>query len=505
MKKKIGIIGCIILVILVVVLLIFYNVKNEKISSSDTVSLETGVGNVDFSNYEEQYIELSDSTTISSEGVYHITGSIENGSITVNTSGNVKLILDNVSITNNSGPAINVESAKNVYIELVGKSSLEATVSEEENGCIFSKSDLLIMGEGTLNIKSNIDGIISKDDLQIDSGTINIETDDDGLIGRDSILINNGTLNIKSSGDAIKSTNEEKGTIEINGGNLNLTSQKDGIDSITNVVINDGVINITSGDTTSSVVKTNNQNPWNRNNSNNTSSDTPSTKGIKADNNIYINGGTIEIVSEDDSIHSNNCIEIKSGKFTLTSKDDAIHADAKITINGGEFTINGSEGIEATYVLINDGDINITASDDGINAGNKSSDYTTTIEINGGNVTITMGQGDTDGIDSNGNLYLNGGTINITGQNAFDYDGEAKNNGATIIVNGETTDTITNQFMNEENGGGQGMQGGMKGQPNAQEPQQGAPNEQGQNQNSQDMQAGQRGQREAGGMKGNRR
>lgn len=68
-----------------------------------------------------------------------------------------------------------------------------------------------------------------------------------------------------------------------------------------------------------------------------------------------------------------------------------------------------------------------------------------------------MGAGDTDGIDSNGNLYINGGTINITGNSAFDYDGEAKYNGGTLIVNGQTTNTITNQF----GGGMNGMQGNM--------------------------------------------
>ena len=65
-----------------------------------------------------------------------------------------------------------------------------------------------------------------------------------------------------------------------------------------------------------------------------------------------------------------------------------------------------------------------------------------------------MGQGDTDAIDSNGNLYINGGTINITAQSPFDYDGEAKYSGGTLIVNGTETTSITNQMM-----GGGGMMG----------------------------------------------
>ena len=67
-----------------------------------------------------------------------------------------------------------------------------------------------------------------------------------------------------------------------------------------------------------------------------------------------------------------------------------------------------------------------------------------------------MGQGDTDAIDSNGNLYINGGTINITAQSAFDYDKEAKYNGGTVTVNGEKITTITNQMMTGPGGMQQG-------------------------------------------------
>ena len=72
-----------------------------------------------------------------------------------------------------------------------------------------------------------------------------------------------------------------------------------------------------------------------------------------------------------------------------------------------------------------------------------------------------MGAGDTDGIDSNGNLYINGGIINITAN-----DGEAKYNGGTIIVNGETTNTITSQMMGGGMGGPNGMNMQDRGMPN---------------------------------------
>ena len=122
-------------------------------------------------------------------------------------------------------------------------------------------------------------------------------------------------------------------------------------------------------------------------------------------------------------------------------------------IDGGTFTITGAEGLEGTWVQVNDGDIAISASDDGINAANKSSAYTTAAEINGGTITITMGAGDTDAVDSNGNLIITGGTIDITAQSPFDCDGHIQFTGGTVTVNGQQVTTIANQMM-----------GGMPGQ-----------------------------------------
>ncbi len=161
---------------------------------------------------------------------------------------------------------------------------------------------------------------------------------------------------------------------------------------------------------------------------------------------VSVNGAEIDITAKGDGIHSNTDVEINSGKITVKSDDDAIHADSSLTVNGGEMNLTAHEGLEATLVTVNDGTVVINASDDGINAAQKTDGVTPAVEINGGDITITMGAGDTDAIDSNGNIIINGGKLTITAQSGFDYDGKAELNGGEVYLNGEKLSEITNQF-----------------------------------------------------------
>ena len=317
-------------------------------------------------------------------GNYEITG--ENQCIVVSTTGDVKLILNDATINCDSGPAIYIAKAGDVEIVLKGENTISATTSDELEGVIHSKEDLVISGDGSLTVTGNLDGIVSKDTLTINGGNYVVKTGDDCIKGKDNVIITGGTFGLTSTaGDGIKSTNDEDTTL--------------------------GFIKISGGEITMDVAQ----------------------DGIQAETNVTISGG----------------------KITIGSGDDAIHANGKLEISGGVISIDAHEGLEATYVLINDGAVNISASDDGINAGSKSDLYAVAIEINGGSVTIDMGTGDTDAVDSNGNLTITGGTLNITAQLPFDYDGPLTYTGGTIIVNGETINEITNQFM----GGGMGGAG----------------------------------------------
>jgi hypothetical protein len=368
--------------------------------------------------------------TITSGGSYTITGSHEN--IIIDAEGNVELILNNANISNNDGPAIYVKNAKTVSIVLIGTNTITSNTTEELDGSIYSKSDLIISGSGTLKITSNIDGIVSKDSLIINSGTYIINSEDDAIRGKDFVAIVDGVFTIDAGGDAIKSTNDEDSTlgyIAIDSGTFNIICVNDGIDSTTEVNIKGGSFNITT-----------------------TSKEDDSSKCIKGDTKVIIKNAKITIDSTDDGIHSNGDILIAGGNIIIDSGDDAVHADGMLNITGGSIDVTAHEGLEATYVKIDGGTITINATDDGINAGNKSSDYSVKIEITGGDISINMGSGDTDAVDSNGDLVLTGGTINITARSPFDYDGTLTFTNTKVIVNGEETKTITNQMMGGRNG-----------------------------------------------------
>ncbi len=190
------------------------------------------------------------------------------------------------------------------------------------------------------------------------------------------------------------------------------------------------------------------------------------SKCLEAKDSIRILDGVFTLTAGTDGIHAENeeddtlgYVYIGGGSFAVSAADDGIHGNAFVQIDGGSIQIAAGEGIEGSFVQINDGSISIQSWDDGINASNKSGAYPICVEINGGDISIAMSAGDTDGIDANGSIVINGGTINITGNSSFDYDGTAQLNGGTIIVNGQTLDYIPNQMM----GGGFGGMGGQPG------------------------------------------
>lgn len=189
--------------------------------------------------------------------------------------------------------------------------------------------------------------------------------------------------------------------------------------------------------------------------------------GLEANDSIVIYYGTLTIDAGQDALHSENeedtalgYIYIINGTLNIKAGDDGIRGTSIIQIDGGTIYIESSvEGIEGTYIVINGGTIDLYASNDGINATNKSTAYDVAIEVNGGTLTLEIGSGDTDAFDSNGDIYVNGGEISITATSPFDFDATGELNGGTVTVNGSAYTEMTESMP----GGGGQMGGGGPG------------------------------------------
>ena len=429
--------------------------------------------------------------TITEEGTYVFSGTLSEGQIVVDADdAKVQIVLDNVDITCATNAAVYVKSADKVFVTLAegSQNTLRNTdeyVTIDDNNIdavIFSKSDLTLNGTGSLTIVSaEGHGIVSKDDLKITGGTYDITAAGHALSGKDSVRIADGTFVLTAGKDGIHSENEdneEKGYIYIADGDFTITSDGDGMDASNIVQIEDGTFDITVGGGAANSLKTHESDmpggpgggmPQNGERPNgedmpekgekpdganmpemgekpdgeNMPQDTTtgesgtSTKGIKAGGGMYLNGGTYQIDSADDSIHSNANITIADGTYTLATGDDGVHADDALIVNGGTITVTESyEGLEGLTVTINDGTIDITARDDGINAAGEK------MELNGGYIHILAGG---DGMDSNGDLTINGGEIYIdgpsdNGNSAIDYGdrSSAYVNGGTLVAIGSS-------------------------------------------------------------------
>lgn len=459
--------------------------------------------------------------TITAEGTYIFSGTLSEGQIAVDAdNAKVQIVFDNVDITCASSAAVYVKSAEKVFVTLAegAQNTLRNTdeyVAIDDNNIdavIFAKSDLTLNGTGSLTIVSaEGHGIVSKDDLKITGGTYDIIAAGHALSGKDSVRIADGTFILTAEKDGIHAENaddEEKGYIYIADGDFAITSDGDGMDASNIVQIEDGTFDITAGGGTADSLKTHEsdmpggpgggmpqngarpggesmpqmgekpdeesmsqmgEKPDGENMPQDTTTDESgtSTKGIKAGDGMYLNGGTYQIDSADDSIHSNANITIADGTYTLATGDDGVHADDALIVNGGTITVTESyEGLESPTVTINDGMIDITARDDGVNAaggtdqsgfgtfgdhfkGMDSADDETEettdkemwMELNGGYIHILAGG---DGVDSNGDLTINGGEIYIdgpsdNGNSAIDYGDRSSayvNGGMLVAIGG---------------------------------------------------------------------
>lgn len=457
--------------------------------------------------------------TITQAGTYQIAGTLGDGALIVESAENAKitLVLGGVSIKNSTGAAIQIATADDVTIELsegttnVLQSGEEvdiATATEGEEasgGALQSKVDLKIKGKGSLTVLGYLNnGIHCTKDLKIKNGNISVTALGHGIKGKNSVTVSGGTVTVTSGKDGITSDeteNEEKGFVTIEDGEIIITSAGDGVSAETTLTVTGGVISIISGGGSANAQqKTDNMHDWWDFDNSASDDNSASCKGLKAGKAMMISGGSITIDAQDDALHTDGDMTISGGECILSTGDDGAHAALSLTVLDGKITVLTSyESLEANQITLAGGELDITASDDGINAnggsdgfsggfgggfggrrsdmnsqsgdmtppdnsnmqtppdgnapsgnpptmpGQDAADSTTTDDttdkqpvllITGGKITVNA---DGDGLDSNGDLRVEGGDITINGPSNGGngaLDIGTENGGAGVIAGG---------------------------------------------------------------------
>ena len=445
------------------------------ISLTDSAAKASGK----YTGYEIDGTDVS----ITAAGTYVFSGDCDNGSITVKKGvTGVTIVLNGLTLTNDDSAAITLnKTAEASLIAAAGTTNTVADTanSNDENAAVKVKSgaSLSIGGTGTLTVDGNAkNGIKGAADAVITVAEVklNINAVDDGLSCDDELNITGGTLSITAGGDAVKASPDTDdtenpdttslGNVTISGGTLTLNATGDGVQADGDLTISGGTFHVkTNGGHTTTLTD-----------------DSASCKGFKAGKTLTVTGGTLTVDSADDALHANTDVTISGGTLTLATGDDGVHADNDLVIGtkGASSTstprinITASyEGLEGTTVNVYSGDIDVVASDDGVNAANSTlgehgDKYA--INIAGGDLYIDAGS---DGLDSNNDINITGGKVEVYGADAMmdaaiDYDGTFTLSGGTLFGAGMEPSAGTQAYIavGETSPSGGGMGGGPNGQ-----------------------------------------
>jgi hypothetical protein len=347
--------------------------------------------------------------TITQAGTYVISGSLSDGQIVVDADGEkVQLVFVGASVSSSSSAALYVKSAKKVWV----------TLAEGSENSLATTGDYVQVDD------NNVDGaVFSKEDLTINgTGSLSVTSASaHGIVCKDALVLASGTVDVTAAGHAIQA----KDSVAVVAGTWTLSAGKDGIHC---------------------------------------ENDDDATLGS-----ICVAGGTVDITASSDGFDAARYLEVDGGTINVCADDDGLHAEYDLVVNGGTIAVSKSnEGLEGSTVTVTGGEVDVTSSDDGINAAGEPSaeqateraaepgvqagapggvsdpggmdeaDDTAKITITGGVISI---QAAGDGIDSNGDLLVSGGETYVSGptsdgDGSLDYAGEASITGGIVMCAG---------------------------------------------------------------------
>lgn len=402
-------------------------VKNSNFSHTVTITFgnTVTVSNPMEGNGVEVQVNDNQVAIVSTEEEieYVVSGSTTDGMLKVYSDYKFKLTLDGVSITNPSGPAINIQSHKRVFVQLndgtlntlTDGSSYSTDTGEDQKAAFFSEGQLIFKGSGSLTVNGNNKHALCSDDyVRIYEGTFNLTSKvSDGIHTNDAVVIDGGTLSINATKDAIECEEGyiliQDGDITIVSGDEGITTSYEGTDSSIDpyMEINGGTLNITTTGT--------------------------SAKGFKSLGDLTINGGNIRVKTsrqEAEGIESKAELVINDGYIIVEAYDDCINAATSLIINGGEIYC---------YSTAND-----------------AIDSNGTLTVTGGTVVAIGTSSPEDGFDCNQNTFtITGGTLigvgggtsiptaNTCKQPSLVYGGSVTQNTMFHISATDGTDVLT--------------------------------------------------------------
>ena len=339
----------------------------EVSEPGDSVTVDISGGGVTITNLSSDRI------------IYELSGSTSNGYFKLYSSKKQAIVLNDLSLANPSGAAINNQSHKRTFIVVEGENSLKdgssyAEVSGEDlKAAFYSEGQLVFSGAGSLTVTAQGKAAITSDDyLRFMSGPTITATSSagHGIRGKDGVTVSNGTLNISVSASMKKGISSDEfvkfdggtTTIKVTGSAGYDSDEKDydgtaGVKADKDFTMNGGSLVITNSGQGGKGISVDGKATFaggsvkvDVTGSNYTKGDI-SAKGIKVDGALVFSGSTVAVTaSAHEAIESKSTITVSDGDvYAFSSSDDAINSASTFTVTGGILTgiSTGNDGLDA--------------------------------------------------------------------------------------------------------------------------------------------------------------